>query len=163
MNLWQSFEKGNCTLANQGISFRYDKGIEPELRALYLDYSRWLRKKYVFPVHLTVYVLNQEKVMLRNGAWRYGSFRWYPKRSPRIKLPSKVEEELLAQFSSAEIYEMILSSLVHEISHYYQWVLALEQTNAVSERQANYYRYRMIQQYRAEKAAGQSENRTIRG
>ena len=52
--------------------------------------------------------------------------------------------------SLAEVYVMILSSLVHELSHYYQWVSALEQTNAVSECQANYYRFRIIEQFFAE-------------
>lgn len=151
MNLWQSFEKKNCSLNNQGISFRYERGIDNNLHELYLDFSKWLRQKYVFPLHLTVYVLNQEKVILRNGAVRYGIFRWYPKRLPSIKVPSKVEETLLKECSIEEIYEMILSSLVHEITHYYQWALSLEQTNAVSERQANYYRYRIIDQYYADK------------
>jgi hypothetical protein len=62
-------------------------------------------------------------------------------------VPSKVEAELLGECSLAEIHEMILSSFVHEVSHYYQWVSALEQSNAVSERQANYYRFRIIDQY----------------
>lgn len=150
MNLWQSFEKANCSQENQGISFHYEKGIDHDLRELYLHFSEWLRKNYVFPVHLTVYILNQEKVMLRNGALRYGSFRWYPIRSPRIKVPSKIEAELLEECSLEEIYVMILSSLVHEISHYFQWSLGLEQTNAVSERQANYYRFRIIEQYYAD-------------
>ena len=45
------------------------------------------------------------------------------------------------------VYEQILSSLVHELTHYYQWVLALEQSDAVSERQANYFRYRILDRY----------------
>ena len=144
MNLWQQFEKANCEQSNPGISFRYEKGIDQGLREFYLRFSKWLRGKYVFPVHLTIYVLNQEKVRLRDGTLTYGSFRWYPKRSPRIKVPSKVEAELLEEYSLADIYVMILSSLVHELSHYFQWVADLEQTNAVSERQANYYRFRII-------------------
>ena len=152
MNLWQLFEKTNCTLCNKGITFRYEKGIDPNLRRKYLNFTKWLREKYVFPVHLTVYILDQEKVKLRNGTFQYGSFRWYPKRPPRIKIPSKIEAALLKECSIEEIYEMILSSFVHEISHYFQWVLALEQANAVSERQANYYRFRIIDQYYDEKA-----------
>lgn len=147
MNLWQSFEIGNCPLPNQGFSLHFDREIDDNLRALYLHFSRWLRGKYVFPVRGSVYVLNQEKVRLRNGRLSYGSFRWYPKRRPRILVPSKPESELLEECPLAEIYVMILSSFVHELTHYFQWVSALEQTNAVSERQANYYRFRIIEQY----------------
>lgn len=147
MNLWQSFEKENCSLPDQGFSLHFDRGIDENLRTLYLHFSRWLRSRYVFPVHVSVYVLNQEKVRLRNGRLSYGSFRWYPKRSPRIRVPSKPESELLETCPLAEIYVMVLSSFVHELTHYFQWVSALEQTNAVSERQANYYRFRIIEQY----------------
>lgn len=65
-------------------------------------------------------------------------------------MPSKVEAALLEECSLAEVYVMILSSLVHELSHYFQWVSGLQQTNAVSERQANYYRFRIIEQFFAE-------------
>ena len=150
MNLWQKYEKSNCERSDRGISFHYEKGIDQELREFYLNFSKWLRGKYEFPVHVTVYVLNQEKVRLRNGSLQYGSFRWYPKRSPRIKVPSKVEAALLEECSLDEVYVMILSSLVHELSHYFQWVSGLQQTNAVSERQANYYRFRIIEQFFAE-------------
>ena len=150
MNLWQKYEKTHCERSNQGISFHYEKGLDQELREFYLNFSKWLRDKYVFPIHVTVYVLNQEKVRLRNGMLQYGSFRWYPKRSPRIKVPSKVEAALLEECSLDEVYLMILSSLVHELSHYFQWVSGLQQTNAVSERQANYYRFRIIEQFFAE-------------
>lgn len=150
MNLWQSFEKANCSLYNQGLSLHFEKGIDDNLRELYMLFSKWLRKKYIFPSHVSVYILNQEKVTLRNGTRCYGSFRWYPKRNPRIRVPSKIESELLEECSVEEIYMMILSSFVHELSHYYQWVLGLEQSNAVSERQANYYRFRILEQFRTD-------------
>lgn len=151
MNLWQSFEKTRCKLEDRGISLHFEKGIERELRALYLDFTGWLRRNYVFPVHLTVYILDREKVRLRNGALSYGSFRWYAGRSPSIRIPSKIEADLLKECSLDEIYEMILSSFVHELTHYYQWALELDQSSAVSERQANYYRYRLIERYKKEK------------
>ena len=54
MNLWQQFEKSNCKKTNQGISFHYEKGIDRELREFYLNFVKWLRSKYVFPVNITV-------------------------------------------------------------------------------------------------------------
>lgn len=148
MNIWQSFEKKNCSdFKNQGIAFHYEKEIDNELKKLYLSFAKWLRKRYVFPVHINVYILNCEKIRLRNGQLAYGSFRWYPNRTPCIKIPSAVEKDLLKEYTSEEIYEQILSSLVHELTHYYQWLLNLNQSNAVSERQANHYRYRIIEKY----------------
>lgn len=148
MNIWQSFEKKNCSdFANQTISFHFEKGIDNELKKLYLSFSKWLRKNYIFPININIYILNCEKVCLRNGQMSYGSFRWYPNKTPIIKIPSAVEKDLLNKYTPKDIYEQILSSLVHELTHYYQWALNLNQTNSTSERQANYYRYRIIEKY----------------
>ena len=151
MNIWDQFEKENHIFSDsKGISFHYEKGIDDDLKTAFVNLAKWLRKRYCFPVHITVYVLNQEKVKLLNGRSAYGSFRWYPQRLPRIKIPAKVEAEKLKEFSLEEIYEQILSSLIHELTHYFQWVLQLEQTNAVSERQADYHRYRILDKFYAE-------------
>ena len=147
MNLWQRFELGKTQYKSEGISFHYEKGIEEALRRKYMSFARWLRKKYVFPTHIHVHILNCEKIRLQSGAMAYGSFRWFEKRNPMIRIPSAIESELLEEYTKEEIYEQILSSLVHELTHYYQWVLDLEQSNAISERQANYYRYRILEAF----------------
>ena len=152
MNLWQEFYiKNQKYTENAGISFHYEKGIDEQLKRKYLDFANWLRKTYVFPVHLNVYVLNAEKVPLRNGQLVYGKFLWYPKRTPIIKIPSAIEKDWLEEFTIDEIYDAILSSLVHELTHYYQWIKDLEQSDSTSERQANFYRYRIIDAYYEQK------------
>ena len=148
MNLWQKFEKKrSSTMENRGITFHYEAGIDTELKKKYVRFGRWLRKNYYFPVHINVYILNCERVKLLNGTMVYGSFRWFPKHSPYIRIPSAIEAGLLEENTREEIYESILSSLVHELTHYYQWVLDLKQSKAVSERQANYFRYRIIDKF----------------
>ena len=148
MNLWQRFEKSpNQSFENQKIILHYEDGIDDELKKLYRSFAVWLRRNYVFPVRINIYILNCEKIRLRNGQMSYGSFRWFPNKTPIIKIPSAVEKALLNEYTIDEIYEQILSSLVHELTHYYQWILDLNQSNSVSERQANYYRYRIIEKY----------------
>ena len=151
LNLWETYSKAGLPSENsKPVSFRYEKGIDPVLKKKYMLFAAWLRKNYRFPVKLHVYVLNTETVRLRSGKTAYGSFRWFPKRSPVIRIPSAVDPGLLSTCSLNEIHEMILSSLVHELSHYYQWVSGLEQSSAVSERQANYYRYRILERFYAD-------------
>lgn len=148
MNLWQRFEiKRGLTMENRGISFHYEAGIDAELKKEYERFGRWLRKNYCFPVHIHVYILNCERVKLRNGNMAYGSFRWFPKRPPYIRIPSAIEADLMEEYTPEEIYDSMLSSLVHELTHYYQWVSAFEQSDAVSERQANYFRYRIVDKF----------------
>ena len=147
MNLWQNFEIDKTKWMNSGISFRYEKGIDKELKRKFTLFAKWLRRTYVFPVHMNVYVKDCIKVRLLSGAMAYGSFRWFEDRAPYIRIPAKIDSQLYETFSREELYEQVLSSLVHELSHYYQWFLGLEQDNATSERQANYFRYRIIDKY----------------
>ncbi len=149
MNLWQKFELNDDNkISNKGISFHYQQGIDEDLKRKYISFARWLRKNYCFPTHLNIYILNLVKVQLMNGKEAYGSFRWSENREKcSICIPSAIESELLNEYTKEDIYEQILSSLVHEITHYFQWVLKSEQSNATSERQANYFRYRIIEKY----------------
>lgn len=147
MNLWERHERRQAD--GQGrIILRFEPGVEPEFRALCRRFVRWLRKKYAFPVSVRVYVKDCEQVRLLSGRMAYGSFRWFEgDRLPCIRLPARIEERLRAEYSDMDIYYSVLSSLVHELTHYLQWVEVLEQSDAVSERQANHYRFRLIEQF----------------
>ena len=148
MGLWNEFKINNvCTLDNKGISLIFEKGIEADLKKEYILLVKWLRTNYVFPVHINVYILNSEKVKLLSGTLAYGSFRWFPKRNPRIKIPSLINYKNFEDYTKGEIYDNVLSSLIHELTHYYQWIKNLEQTDYASERQADYYRYNILDKY----------------
>lgn len=148
MGLWNSFKtKNNDRKSSQGISLSFEKGIDPDLRNEYIRFVKWLRKNYIFPIHINVYVLNCEKVKLLDGRLAYGSFRWYSKRNPRIKIPSLINYADFQGMTKREIYDSVLSSLVHELTHYYQWLINPQQDDHSSERQANYYRFRILDKY----------------
>lgn len=147
MNLWQNFEIGKTKYSNSGISLRYEKGIDKELRELYIHLVNWLRKTYVFPVHINIYIKNCEKIRLLNGRMAYGSIRFFDNKPPYIRIPSKIESKLYDEYDVEDIYDMVISSLIHELSHYYQWFLDLDQDEKTSERQANYFRYRILEKF----------------
>ncbi len=147
MNLWERHERIRCR--GQGkITLRFEPGVEEDFRRLCIRFVKWLREKYAFPCSLHVYVKDCVQVRLMSGRMAYGSFCWFDgDRPPYIRLPARVEESLRDKFSDMDIYYSILSSLVHELTHYLQWAEGLEQSNAVSERQANHYRFRLIEQF----------------
>ena len=132
---------------SKGISLHFEKGIEPEFRKLCIQFVNWLRKRYCFPVHMNIYIKDCEKIRLLGGQMAYGGFRYFENRSPYIRIPARIESDVRIEYEDIEIYYLILSSLVHELTHYYQWVEGLDQTDDVSERQANYYRFRIIEQF----------------
>lgn len=144
MGLWNNFKINKTEIKNEGISLHFEKGIESKLRKEYISFVIWLRKNYLFPIHINVYILNCEKVKLLNGTLAYGSFKWFKKRKPRIKIPSLINYSECEGLSTKEIYDSVLSSLVHELTHYYQYVSDLKQSDNESERQANYYRFRIL-------------------
>ena len=106
-----------------------------------------VKKQLYIPSSCNVYVLNSEKVKLLCGVLSYGSFRWFPKRNPRIKIPSLIDYGDYQGYTKGEIYDNILSSLIHELTHYYQWINNLDQDDYNSERQADYYRYNILDKY----------------
>ena len=80
-------------------------------------FAKWLRHTYVFPVHLTVYIKNCEKVKLLNGKWVYGSFRWFENKEPYIRIPSKINAELYQQYDEEELYEQVKKELKYRFKN----------------------------------------------
>lgn len=148
MNLWQRYLLSNKNAdASQGLSLHFEKGIEPQFRTLCMQFAAWLRKHYSFPVHINIYIKDCEKIRLVGGQMAYGGFRYFENRPPYIRIPARVEPEVREAYEDMDIHYAILGSLAHELTHYYQWVAGSAQTEAVSERQANYFRFRIIEQF----------------
>ena len=145
MNLWQRYEKNRKdALPSQGISLHFEKGIEPEFRKDCIHFVRWLRKKYTFPVHANIYIKDCEKVRLADGSYAYGGFRWFnDDRPPYIRIPARIAGDWVSEDDPIGNYYSILGSLVHELTHYFQWIDKTELT----ERQANFFRFRIIDLY----------------
>ncbi len=131
-----------------GIALRFEKGVHGDIKLLFTDFAKWLRKNYHFPIRVTVYVKESETITLMNGSVAWGAFRYFDTfDEPYIRIPTgdyldraKIEGDENAAYT-------ILSSFVHELTHYFQWVNQFEQTEEKSERQANYYRNRIIDLY----------------
>lgn len=148
MNLWQRYSQNRKGVDKSlGISLHFEKGIEPEFRSLCIRFANWLRNNYSFPVHINIYIKDCETIRLVGGQMAYGGFRYFENRCPYIRIPARIGPHIREEYEDIEIYYSILSSLVHELTHYYQWVAGLDQTNSVSERQANFFRFRIIEQF----------------
>ena len=147
MSLWKQFEKSNCSLDNKPMRIRIEKGIHKRLREEYLSLIKYLRNKYIFPYRLNIYVVNKTKVKLMNGGMSYGKFHWYISKDSYIVIPSKIDKSRLDGYTLEDEYYAILGSLIHEISHYYQMCLDLKQNDKASEKQADYYRFKILEEW----------------
>ena len=155
MNPWKS-QNYKKIYDNQdirtGIALRFEKGVHGDIKSLFTDFTKWLRKNYYFPIRVVVYVKESETIKLMNGSMAWGSFRYFDTfDEPYIRIPTDdylKQAEIEGKENAAYT---ILSSFVHELTHYFQWVNQFEQTDRGSEWQANYYRNRIIDLYLNEK------------
>ena len=145
-----------------GIALRFEKGVHSDIKLLFTDFTKWLRKNYCFPIRVAVYIKESETVTLRNGSVAWGSFRYFDTfDEPNIRIPTGdylKQAEIEGKENAAYT---VLSSFVHELTHYFQWVNQLEQTDESSERQANYYRNRIIDLYLNEKENTNKKHKAI--
>lgn len=110
--------------SKQGIYLHFAKGINAEVRKNCIDFVNFLRKLYFFPIKCNIYFSNQTKFRsVRPKKYCYGIF--FPnqelkkKTFPSIYVPSKFidrKNETLEEY----IYS-VLFTIVHEITHYFQW------------------------------------------
>lgn len=132
MNPWKCkrYKKIYPSSIKGGISLHFERGVDNALRRIFLDFTQWLRCSYTFPIHVNVYIKNCERVRLMDGRWAYGAFRYFDTYDPPyIRIPAKIEPELLERYPLSDNYELVLSSFVHELTHYFQWVNQLELTD----------------------------------
>ena len=165
MNPWlaKKYKKiYNNTDVRTGIALRFEKGVHSDIKSLFTDFTKWLRRKYCFPIRVIVYIKESETIILMNGNVAWGSFRYFDIfDEPYIRIPTgdylkqaEIEGEENAAYT-------ILSSFVHELTHYFQWVNQFEQSDRGSEWQANYYRNRIIDLYLRDKEKNDEQTKYI--
>lgn len=165
MNPWKSkkhkkiYENSNV---RTGIALRFEKGVHEDIKSLFIDFAKWLRINYYFPIRVVVYVKESVTVTLRNGNVAWGSFRYFDTYDePYIRIPAGDYAERAEFVGKEEAAYAVLSSLVHELTHYFQWINQFEQSDRGSEWQANYYRYRIIDMYLSNKGGNNEQPKHI--
>ena len=138
---WQKRYKDADITLQPGLKLRFEKGVDPCLRAYCLQFGQWLRREYVFPVGITVSVKKAARIRAIDGDLICGSC-WKPDckyKMPYIKIASGDYHELLAQRGEVPAIAEILLAIAHELTHYFQWLNGVELTPLGEERQANRY------------------------
>ncbi len=134
-----------------GIRFRYDKTVDSELKQALVQFSRWLRSEYYFPLRIPVYVKGTKTVRTKDGDAVAASFfePFSYSVEPYIKIATGDYESLRKLVGRDNAIATILSSLAHELTHYYQWINDIQLTSVGRERQATSYSNYIIDEYAA--------------
>ena len=153
MHIWtiEDWEKNLDSIENRrtGLRLRFDPVVDPEVRTAVKTFCVWLRREYYFPLRVPVYVKGARRIMTRDGDLVCGSF-FEPDdygTEPYVRIAAGDYAELLAEIGRDDALASILSTLAHELTHYFQWINGLELTERGRERQATQYAKYILSEY----------------
>ena len=132
-----------------GLRFRFDKNIHEEVRAACLDFGKWLRSEYRFPMRVPVYVKSTVRLKCMDGDLACGTFfgPFDHTLEPYIRLAAGDYPVLREKLGRDRALDEILTSLAHELTHYFQWLNQIRLTETGEERQAKRYSQMIMGRY----------------
>lgn len=152
MNIWEmkTWKKYYSNKMNRtGLRIKFDQAVDDEVRTSCKEFCAWLRSKYCFPIRIPIYVKSSRQIKALDGE----------KVSATFFLPDNKNDEPYIRISVGEYSDRcvisgrdnalasILRSIVHELTHYYQWINDIKLTEIGYERQAIRYADIVIDEY----------------
>jgi hypothetical protein len=132
-----------------GLRLRFDLNIDPNLKRALKEFCQWIRHNYYFPMRIPVYFKSAKHIRALDGELVSATFFEPDSKyvEPYIKIAVGEYEDLLKTKSADDAISIVLRSLAHELTHYYQWINDLKLTSMGSERQAKQYADFIIDEY----------------
>lgn len=143
MNIWRlnKWKKYFSPEIRKGLRIKCSNNVNTELKLACLEFAKWLREQYYFPVRIPIYLHDAPFVRTSDGDSVDGyffeplSYNW----EPYICVATgKYESTALIEGSYSAIAS-VLFTIAHELTHYFQWINGVELTEIGSERQATNY------------------------
>ena len=107
-----------------GIKLKITKDVDNQVKLACIEFSKWLRKKYEFPVKLNVYIKSNRFIISKKkeqvSATIFCPFN--KTHEPYIKVSTGDYEEMKLRNGIYSAIMAILCSFAHEIVHYFQWI-----------------------------------------
>lgn len=153
MHLWQLSEWKNYydnPSIRKGLHLRFENSVNQGVRLSILKFCRWIRQEFYFPIRVVVYVKAAPYIVAKDKSKVYATF-FGPEnhmQEPYIKLSTGQFDQLLTkEVERDDALCIILTSLAHELSHYFQWINDVELTEIGQERQASIYARAILAEY----------------
>lgn len=153
MDLWKC-RKWQANPSNSfgktGLRFRVEKDVDFEVRRACLDFAKWLRKEYMFPSRVTVYIKSSYYIRGQNGDNMYGTC-WRPAdktQNSYIRISTGDYDELLSSRGRDNALTTILFCIAIMLTHYYQWLNDMDDLTEKEEvAQAERHAKRILSNY----------------
>lgn len=150
---WHKFYD-NCQAAQTGLRLHFQQGIDSVLRSVFLDFARWLRINYPFPVRINVYIKNSNSIKAMDGELVSATFFGpdHLLKYPYVKIAAGDHgsiSESSGEFGEFNAICDRISSLAHELTHYFKWINDMDEymSDRQCERQARYYQKTIVYDY----------------
>lgn len=146
---WTKYVNSTYEWHRPGLRIRFQKGVNPEIRQECIEFCRWLRSKYEFPKRVVIYFKAEEFVYSQNNESVSATFFGpYDKNlEPYIRISTGDYYKLLEKYGKRYAFAAIFGSIVHELTHYFQWLKNYNLDLPKIENQAAYYKKKIVAQY----------------
>lgn len=149
LNDWAKYVSGLEKKPKKGLYIKFEKNVPIPVRGFCLDFIKWVRKNFEFPIKVNIYVKESYRVKAKDGEMVVGTF-WRPSiygTQTYIRLATGDYYELVKQRNEEQAMWMILLTLSHELTHYFQYINKISLTGLYEERQAEKYGDYILHQY----------------
>ena len=147
---WRRYIDGD-SLKGWGIYIRCEKCIDDEVKRSCKEFISWIRKVYVFPIRVRIYLKAAERIKALDGDWAVGTFfepyKYDGSIEPYIRIATGDYADMEAKWGKDDALARILATIAHELTHYFQWINNLKLTPMGRERQANQYAGFILAEY----------------
>lgn len=154
MNIWKStnWKKNKelcCSQVRSGLRLRFQKGIDNNVRRACIDFCIWLRKEFYFPIRVVIYFKSSYYIKAIDGTLVSATiFEPYKKNvEPYIKIATGDYQDLLYENGEDDALAAVIGSIIHELTHYFQWINGIHLSDTGYEIQASHYIKKILGEY----------------
>lgn len=125
-------------------------GVHPEVKRACLEFAKWLRKEYEFPIRVRIYLKKDYQIKGRYNKKMVSATFFAPHdktKEPYIRIATGDYLELFNERGQDNALCAILGSIAHELGHYYQWIDDLELDEEEEEKDAEEFSEEIIDLY----------------
>lgn len=140
----------NIEYPRSGLRVRCEQGVNSKVRQSCLDFAKWLRLSFEFPIRVVVYLKKAYQIKTQDGKEMVSATFFGPyskKEEPYIRVSTGDFQELVSVQGEDNAILAILNSIAHEIIHYQQWLSNPDFDEDLTEKEAEEKSVKLVDEY----------------
>ena len=164
-NMWidKEFKTVYMQSPVKGLRLHFQKGVNADLRKECVNFCKWLRKNFWFPIRVNLYILECENFYSNKDSVKtdiavfYYQKTWDEKERtekvfPRVCIATGKYGKQLKRHGYKKTIRNYLVFIAHELTHYYQWFFYefAKRTNRSIEYEATRWAHWLVNEFEDE-------------